>query len=205
MKIVIVGGGSAQWVPILVDDVVIAPYLAGTELVLHDVDGARVERTRAYAEHVARLAGTGVSVRATTDLDTALAGADFVVVCISTGGLDSMARDLDVSARYELPLPIGDTVGPAGISRALRNVLVLIGIARAMERVCPHAWMLNVTNPLTALTRAVTRETTVKAVGLCHEVQNCRFFLSQMLDANYADVVLRVTGVNQSSTMFAIS
>ena len=196
MRVTIVGGGSAQWVPILVDDVVIAPCLAGTELVLHDVDGARVERTREYSEHVAGLAGTGVSVRGTTDLDTALAGADFVVVCISTGGLDSMARDLEVSARYGLPLPIGDSVGPAGISRALRNVLVLIGIARAMERVCPNAWMLNVTNPLTALTRAVTRETTIKAVGLCHEVQNCRFFLSQMLDANHADVVLRVTGVN---------
>ena len=73
---------------------------------------------------------------------------------------------------------------------------VLVGIAREMERCCPDAWLLNVTNPLTALTRAVTRETGIKAVGLCHEVQNCRFFVSQMLDANYADVVLRVTGVN---------
>jgi alpha-galactosidase len=196
MKIAIVGGGSAQWVPILVDDIVTAPCLAGAELVLQDVDGARAERTGRYAEHVAALAGSGVMVRATTDLDAALAGADFVVVCISTGGLDSMARDLDVSARFGLPLPIGDTVGPAGISRALRNVPVLVGIARAMEQQCPDAWMLNVSNPLTALTRAVTRETSVKAVGLCHEVQNCRFFVSQMLDAGYADVVLRVTGVN---------
>ena len=196
VRVVVVGGGSAQWVPILVDDIVIAPCLTGAELVLQDVDRGRVERTREYAEHVAGLAGTGVSLRATTDLDAALAGADFVIVCISTGGLDSMSCDLDVSARFGLPLPIGDTVGPAGISRALRNVPVLIGIARAMERCCPDAWMLNVTNPLTALTRAVTRETTIKAVGLCHEVQNCRFFVSQMLDANYADVVLRVTGVN---------
>src|SRR5262245_29677831 len=196
MKIVIVGGGSAQWVPILVDDVVIAPCLASAELVLHDVDAERLGRTSAYASHVAGLAGSGVTVRATTDLDDALAGADFVTVCISTGGLDSMACDLDVSARFGLPLPIGDTVGPAGISRALRNVPVLVGIARAMERHCPDAWMLNVTNPLTALTRAVTRETAINAVGLCHEVQNCRFFVSQMLDASYGDVELRVTGVN---------
>ena len=109
---------------------------------------------------------------------------------------NAQSRDLDVSARFGLPLPIGDTVGPAGISRALRNVPVLVDVARAMEQRCPDAWMLNVTNPLTALTRAVTRETAIKAVGLCHEVQNCRFFLSQMLDANYADLALRVTGVN---------
>src|SRR5690348_16013007 len=137
MKVTIVGGGSAQWVPILVDDIVITPCLVGAELVLEDVDAARLERTRQYAEHVAGLAGSGVSVRATTDLDDALTGADFVVVCISTGGLDSMARDLDVSEQFGIPLPIGDTVGPAGISRALRNVPVLIGIARAMERCCP--------------------------------------------------------------------
>ncbi len=196
MKIVIVGGGSAQWVPILVDDIVTAPCLAGSELVLEDIDAARAERTLGYAAHVAGLARSGVAVRATTDLDEALAGADFVVVCLSTGGLDSMARDLDVSARFGVPLPIGDTVGPAGISRALRNVPVLIGIARAMERRCPDAWLLNVTNPLTALTRAVTRETAIRAVGLCHEVQNARFLLSQMLDADYAGIVLRVTGVN---------
>jgi alpha-galactosidase len=196
VKIAIVGGGSAQWVPILVDDLVIAPWFVGAELVLEDVDASRVERTRAYAEHVAGLAACRASVRATTDLRDALAGADFVVVCISTGGLDSMACDLDVSARFDLPLPIGDTVGPAGISRALRNVPVLVEIAREMERGCPNAWLLNVTNPLTALTRAVTRETGIKTVGLCHEVQNCKFFVSQMLDADYADVVLRVTGVN---------
>jgi alpha-galactosidase len=196
MKVAIVGGGSAQWVPILVDDIVTAPCLAGAELVLEDVDAVRVERTREYASHVAGLAGSGLSVRASTELEDALAGADFVVVCISTGGLESMARDLDLSARFGVPLPIGDTVGPAGVSRALRNVPVLIDIARAMERHCPDAWMLNVTNPLTALTRAVTRETAIKTVGLCHEVQNCRFFLSQMLDADYGDLVLRVAGVN---------
>src|SRR5262249_11839279 len=100
VKVTIVGGGSAQWVPILVDDLVIAPWFSGAELVLEDVDASRVERTRAYAEHVAGLAGCDASVRATTDLGDALTGADFVVVCISTGGLDSMACDLDVSARF---------------------------------------------------------------------------------------------------------
>jgi alpha-galactosidase len=195
-RIAIIGGGSTQWVPILVDDIVSAPCLAGAELVLEDLDADRLARTGAYAGHVAALAGTGVSVRTTTDLERALGDADFVIVCISTGGLDSMAHDLDVSARFGIPMPVGDTVGPAGISRALRNVPVLVNIAREMERLCPDAWLLNVTNPLTTLTRAVTRATTIKAVGLCHEVQNCRFFVSQMLDASYADVVLRVTGVN---------
>jgi alpha-galactosidase len=196
VRIVIVGGGSAQWVPLLTDDIAITPCLAGGSLVLHDLDGDRLSRTAAYAEHVFALAGSGIRVETTTDLDAALPGADYVIVCISTGALASMACDLEVSARFGRPMPVGDTSGPAGISRALRNVPVLVDIARAMERACPDAWMINVTNPLTALTRAVARETSIRVVGLCHELGGARFFVSQMLDADYAATELRVTGVN---------
>jgi alpha-galactosidase len=196
MRITIVGGGSAQWVPLLADDIVAASFLAGCELVLHDIDDRKLARTAAYANHVAALTGTGVRVRATTALDEALQAANYVVVCISTGGLESMARDLDVSARFGVPMPVGDTVGPAGISRALRNIPVMLDIAHAMERCCPDAWMINVTNPLTALTQAVAREKKIKVVGLCHELVGCRFFVAQMLDADFYDVEINVVGVN---------
>ncbi len=64
--------------------------------------------------------------------------------------------------------------------------------------------MLNVTNPMTALTRAVTRETAVKTVGLCHEVTNARFFLSLLLDCGFFDVDLKVTGVNHLPVIVAV-
>ena len=99
-----------------------------------------------------------------------LDGADFVIVCISTGGFRSMAVDLDVPATHGITQTVGDTVGPGGINRALRNVPVLVGIGKAMEEHCPDAWLFNITNPMTALTRAVCRETSIKTVGLCHEV-----------------------------------
>ena len=95
-----------------------------------------------------------------------------MIVTISTGGFDSMAVDLDVPARYGIRQSVGDTVGPGGINRSLRNVPVLVGIAQDMAEVCPDAWMLNITNPMTCLTRAVCRESPVKTVGLCHEVGN---------------------------------
>ena len=95
----------------------------------------------------------------TTDQRRALEGADFVVVTISTGGFESMAVDLDVPARHGIRQSVGDRVGPGGISRSLRNIPVLVGIGRDMEEDCPDAWMLNITNPMTALTRAVCRET----------------------------------------------
>ena len=70
-----------------------------------------------------------------------------------------MRHDLEIPERHGIKQSVGDTVGPGGIMRALRNIPVLVGIARDMEELCPDAWMLNITNPMTTLCRAVTRET----------------------------------------------
>ena len=75
--------------------------------------------------------------------------------------------------------------------RALRNIPVLVGIARDMEEICPDAWMLNITNPMTTLCRAVTRETSVKTVGLCHEIAGAQFTLSHLLDVDFRELRLR--------------
>ena len=69
-----------------------------------------------------------------------------------------MRLDLDIPEKYGIYQSVGDTVGPGGLSRALRNVPVMVDIAQAMERRCPNAWMLNLTNPLTVLTRVVAHD-----------------------------------------------
>src|SRR6185369_16416757 len=95
-------------------------------------------------------------------------------------------------------------VGPGGINRALRNIPVLVGIARDMEAVCPDAWMLNLTNPMTALCRAVTRETEIRTIGLCHEITIAQFMLSLMLDVSFLELQLTVAGVNHLPFITAI-
>src|SRR5262249_4103221 len=94
--------------------------------------------------------------------------------------------------------------GPGGINRALRNIPVIVEIARDMERLCPNAWLLNLTNPMTALCRAVTKTTSIKTVGLCHEVTNFRGVLSLLADANFNAIELAVTGVNHVPIATAI-
>lgn len=196
MKVTIVGGGSNQWAPKLVTDLLAVPALADLELALEDVDAGRVERIGAYARLANEVMGTKAVVTTTTDQRRALDGADFVVVTISTGGFESMAVDIDVPARHGIVQSVGDTVGPGGINRALRNVPVLVGIARDMEQCCPEAWMLNITNPMTCLTRAVSRETSVKAVGLCHEVGHVCMDLAIALGKPHDLVRPAVAGVN---------
>ena len=92
------------------------------------------------------------------------------MLSITTGGLEAMRRDLEIPERYGIYQPVGDTVGPGGLARAWRNIPVVVEIARTIERVCPDAWLLNLTNPMTTLCRAVAKTTRVCTIGLCHEL-----------------------------------
>jgi alpha-galactosidase len=204
VKVVIIGGGSFQWVPTLVTDLALTPSVHGAEIVLEDIDPARLARTTPLARHTSDLTGAGFTVRATTDQRDALRGADFVLVNITTGGFESMALDLDIPWRYGIRQPGGDTLGPGGINRALRNIPVMVGIARDMEECCPDAWLLNLTNPMSALCRAVTKTTSVKTIGLCHEVTNFHGVLTLLSGADWNAIELSVTGVNHVPVVTAI-
>ena len=107
-----------------------------------------------------------------------------------------MAHDLEIPARYGIWQPVGDSVGPGGIARALRSIPVVLGIARQVERCAPDATMLNVSNPLTALCRAVSSQTSVRTVGLCNELVGLQFWLSLVFDADMREIDPVVAGVN---------
>jgi alpha-galactosidase len=204
MRVTIVGGGSYQWSPKLVTDLLAVPALAGMELVLEDIDAGALEDLGAYARLAAGEMQVPCDVITTTDQGAALEGADFVVVTISTGGFESMRADLDVPARHGIRQSVGDSVGPGGISRSLRNVPVLVGIARDMQARCPGAVLLNITNPMTVLTRAVCRETSVQALGLCHEVGHFCMDLAISLGLPHTSVVPTVSGVNHFPVIVAL-
>jgi alpha-galactosidase len=203
-RIVVIGGGSYQWVPKLLVDLVNTPSLARAQVVLEDVDPGPLPGMEALGRRLAALAGTGMRFESTTDQRAALAGADYVVVTISTGGFSSMRHDLEVPARHGIRQSVGDTVGPGGISRALRNIPVLLAIAADMEELCPDAWLLNITNPMTTLCRALTRCTSIRTVGLCHEIALTRYTLSQLLGVDFRAIDLTVAGVNHLPFVTAI-
>jgi alpha-galactosidase len=204
-QVTIIGGGSYQWGPELMADLFGTPSLAGMRLVLQDIDPAPLPKMEALAHRVNDALGAKATIAATTDQKAALDGAEFVIVCISTGGFRSMAVDLDVPAAHGITQTVGDSVGPGGINRALRNVPVLVGIGHGMEEQCPDAWLFNITNPMTTLTRAVCRETTIKTVGLCHEVGNFCMDLAIALGKPAEAVQPSVTGVNHFPVLTSLT
>jgi alpha-galactosidase/6-phospho-beta-glucosidase family protein len=194
-RICIVGGGSYNWTPIVLRDIAAMKDLSGT-IVLHDIAPAALEDLQRLGGKIMSAAGADFDVEATTDMDAALRGAEFVIVTITTGGLEAMRQDMDIPRKYGIYQAVGDTVGPGGLSRALRNIPVMVDIARTMERVCPDAWLLNLTNPMTTLTRAITKVTSLKAIGLCHELFGVRGTIKEMFEATNDDLEMQVAGVN---------
>jgi alpha-galactosidase/6-phospho-beta-glucosidase family protein len=195
-KICFIGGGSYNWMPKLLGDLALTPDLEGT-VVLHDINPTALDDIQRYGRKAFASTGSNFTIETTTDLQQGLDGAEFVVVTITTGGLDTMGLDLSIPEQYGIYQSVGDTVGPGGLSRALRNVPVMADIAQAMQRWCPNAWMLNLTNPMTVLTRVVnTIAPQVKTVGLCHELFGVRSGLIRMFGGTPDDFEFRVAGVN---------
>ncbi len=169
-KIVMIGGGSYQWTPVIGRDLMSHEHLRGSTFVLYDIDPKPLPAMRKLMRKIADAMGTDFKVKATTDPREAFSGADFAILSITTGGYDMMEHDLAIPAKYGIFQTVGDTVGPGGLVRALRNVPAIIEIGRLMEQYCPNAWMLNLSNPMTVITRTFLRETSLKTVGLCHEL-----------------------------------
>lgn len=195
-RVAVVGGGSTHWTPRLLVDFVNTPALAGAEITLHDIDADALPPMLELADHVTKQRDAAMQVRGSTDLAEALDGAEFVVSAFSVGGFESMRHDIEIPVSYGLHQPVGDSVGPGGILRALRSIPVLLDVARAMERQCPDALLVNVSNPLSALCRAVTADTSIRTVGLCNEVVGGQFVLSLLLDADLRKIDPVVAGVN---------
>ena len=195
-RIVIVGGGSYTWGPLFVRDLAVAPELAGGTVVLHDVDAGALDLVYRLGQKLIRTGSLPFTVEKEPELDAALEGADAVILTITTGGLEAMRHDLEIPEQYGVYQTVGDTVGPGGLARALRNVPVVVELARRMERACPGAWLLNYTNPMTTLCRAVTRETGVPTAGLCHEYIGVRDKLAPLFGVSPAEIEVRLAGIN---------
>jgi 6-phospho-beta-glucosidase len=165
MKLTIVGGGGFR-VPLVYGALLAkAERLALEELVLHDIDAARLSRVGSVLDGLAAEHGERLPFRTTTDLDEAVVGADFVFCAIRVGQLEGRVVDESV------PLGLGvlgqETTGPGGICFALRTIPAMVALAQVIAARAPDAWLINFTNPAGMVTEAVQQVLGERAVGIC--------------------------------------
>jgi len=196
IKIAFIGGGSVQWTPTLVADMALTEALAGAELVLQDIDAEALDLLARASRRIVAQLGGNLCVSTTLDRAEALDGATFVILCVAIGGLPAMRHDLEIPERYGIRQSVGDTVGPGGLARGLRHIPFAVQVAREMERLCPDAWLLNLTNPMTTICRGVTRATRIRTIGLCHEVTGLRHRLADLFGVPVETITFEVAGIN---------
>lgn len=195
VRMVIIGGGSFTWGPTFLRDIFITPELRGGTVVLHDIQPERLELVDALGQKMLADFGLEFRLEKTLSLDKALEGADFIILTITTGGLEAMRHDLEIPARYGIRQTVGDTTGPGGLARAVRNIPVIAEIGRRVMEICPNALFLNYTNPMTVLTRTLAMQG-VKVVGLCHEWIGVREKLAAFFGVRPERVEAKVAGIN---------
>ncbi|MHB0878886.1 MAG: family 4 glycosyl hydrolase [Anaerolineae bacterium] len=196
-RIAIVGGGSSGWSPKLLSDLMLTPALAGSTFVLHDLNAANAARIQRFADKLKGELGVQATIENEPDPDRALAGAGFVIITVSTGGLAAMAHDLAIPEEYGIYHTVGDTVGPGGWARTMRNVPVFVALAERLNRVAPSAVVLNYTNPMAQLTKVLSLKCQGPVVGLCHGVFESFHAIQQLLGIeDEADLQAVYGGVN---------
>src|SRR3954447_18012103 len=195
-KIAFIGAGSLGFTRSLVRDALSFPLLQEATLALMDVDAERLEVARRSVERIVAEGAYPARVEATQDRAEALRDANFVLITILANPLDVWRNDIEIPKRYGVDTNIGDTRGPSGIFRALRTIPVMVDIARDMERLCPNATMLNYTNPMVLVCRAMQRETSIPLTGLCHSVQGTAEMLARWIGAPMDEITYTCAGIN---------
>ena len=181
MKIVVVGGGST-YTPELIDGIArLQDEVPISEIVLVDPAQDRRELLAAVSQRILSRYGTPATVRGSTDVTEAADGAAAVLMQLRVGG--QAARERDETWPLECGCVGQETTGAGGFAKALRTVPVVLGIADQVRAVNPDAWIVDFTNPVGIVTRALL-QAEHKAIGLCNVAIGLQRRFAELLDVD---------------------
>jgi 6-phospho-beta-glucosidase len=201
VKLAVVGAGST-YTPEVIDGIVrLREVLAVDDLAMHDTNEERLAIVSGFGQRMLDRAGHAARLTTTTLLDEAVEGADVVLVQIRVGG--QAARMVDES----VPLACGclgqETTGFGGLAKALRTVPVVLGIADRVRERAPEAWLVDFTNPVGIVTKALLDEGH-RAVGLCSAAMVFQRHFARLLDVEPARIELDHVGLNHLTWEVAV-
>lgn len=209
-KICIIGGGSRLWAINFMKDLALNKEAAGT-VALYDIDKEASRNNVEVGKRMLKINNNEdrFSFVAIDELEPALEGANLVLIVIEPGKTECRYADLVLPEQYGILETVGDTTGPGGLIRARRALPLFFDFARAIKKVCPDAWVINYTNPMTLCTAALYKAfPEIKAFGCCHEVFHTEDALCRIVEKefnvplpNRRDLRVDITGVNHFTFM----
>ena len=148
-----------------------------------------------FANKNVRQHGFSTRIESTTDRQKALESADYVFVTIRVGDKNNSPDDRKIITKYGVE-GSPDTVGAGGVFYGLRNGQIILDICHDMEKLCPDAWLMNYTNPMSIISWAVSDYTRIKNIGLCHSIPNTAKQLAKYMGVPYNEISYWVAGIN---------
>ena len=167
-KVVILGAGSLFFGRKAIWQMVHSPHLNTGTLALVDTDADRLAKMKKLAEMVIAHNGVSLKLEASTERRDVLPGADFIILSFADRNAHFRGVDVDTSAKYGIRMCSGDTIGPGGIFRAMREQPHIEAAAKDIRELCPDAWLINYINPTTVHGMALARfYPDLKSMALC--------------------------------------
>ena len=196
MKITFIGAGSIAFTTAVISDLTLFSAFNDAELCLMDIDEYHLQEVTKCVERIVNERKTSNKITPTTNREEALSDADGVLITVFNGDVDIWKHEILIPKKYGIDINVGDTRSVSGIFRALRNIPLLLDICKDVERICPKAVVLNYTNPMSMLCKAIQTYTKADVTGLCHSVQGTSKMLAEWAGVDYSEVEYTCAGIN---------
>jgi len=205
-KIVLIGAGSAQFGFGTLGDVFSSKVLAGSSVVLHDIDRTALQKVHQTAQEFVDEKRLPYALEATTDRKAALRDADFCIISIEVGDRFALwEQDWNVPREFGIRQVYGENGGPGGLFHSLRIIPPILDICEDIRSICPGAQVFNYSNPMSRIcTTVLKKHPGLKFTGLCHEVFSLKRHLPLMLETPLENLVIRAGGLNHFSILLQI-
>jgi alpha-galactosidase len=203
VKIVLIGAGSSQFGYDTMGDIFQSQILPGGHIALHDINPEALEGVFKNGQRFIKEKNLPYTISATTDRKEALKDADFCIISIEVGNRFKLWElDWRIPQQFGFQQVMGENGGPGGLFHALRIIPPILAICEDIQATCPHAVVINYSNPMTKICTTVHRKyPNLQFVGLCHEIESLAHHLPLILNTPFENLDLRSGGLNHFSIL----
>ncbi len=197
-RIVLVGAGSTSFGPKMFNDIFLSSDLAGSTIVLHDIDKKKLEMLYELLSIENERLENRFDIEQTTNRAKAFQNADFIINSIEVGDrMELWRQDYEIPRKHGSSQILGECGGPGGSFHAWRIIPPIIEIVKDAENICPNAFFINFSNPMSRVCLAIKRSVKkLKFIGLCHQIGFMIRHLPYIINRPIKDLKMKVAGLN---------
>lgn len=205
-KIVLIGAGSMIFGSGAVANVMDSEVLEGSTICLHDINPKSLELMYQACQSAIDEKKSNITLESTINRPDALKNATFIINSIEiTPRFDFMEMDYSIPLKFGCKQVSGENGGPGGLFHSLRVIPPILKICEDIQKVCPNAFIINFSNPMSRVCLAIKRKfPSLRLVGLCHEIMFCKHYLPPMLGTPYSNLEFKAGGLNHFGVILEI-